>query len=70
MERTQGRTQGIKKAVAVLALMAAMASTGCGQNALLNPTSDQISAGGGSNQVKSLDSGSHDPNPAAHDPNP
>jgi len=70
MERTSGRTQGLKKAVAVLALMAAMASTGCGQNALLNPTSDQISAGGGSNQAKSVTSGSHDPNPAAHDPNP
>jgi hypothetical protein len=36
----------------------------------MNPTSDQISAGGDANQAKSLDSGSHDPNPAAHDPNP
>jgi len=64
MERTSGRTQGLKKAVAVLALMAAMASTGCGQNALLNPTSDQISAGGGSNQAKNLDSGGQGLNPA------
>ena len=64
MERTNGRTQGLKKVVAVLALMAAMASTGCGENALLNPTSDQISAGGDSNQA------THDPNPANHDPNP
>ena len=54
MERTNGRTQGLKKVVAVLALMAAMASTGCGENALLNPTSDQISAGGDSNQAKSV----------------
>jgi len=64
MERTSGRTQGLKKAVAVLALMAAMASTGCGQNALLNPTSDQISAGGESNQAKNLDSGGQGLNPA------
>ena len=42
MERKNGTTQGIKKVVAVLALMAAMASTGCGENALLNPTADQI----------------------------
>jgi hypothetical protein len=64
MERTSGRTQGLKKAVAVLALMAAMASTGCGQNALLNPTSDQISANGDSNQAKNLDSGGQGLNPA------
>lgn len=64
MERTSGRTQGIKNAVAVLALMAAMASTGCGQNALLNPTADQISAGSDSNQAKSLDSGGQGLNPA------
>jgi hypothetical protein len=66
MERTSGRTQGLKKAVAVLALMAAMASTGCGQNALLNPTSDQISASGDSNQAKSVtsDSGGQGLNPA------
>ena len=70
MERTHGTTQGLKKVVAVLALMAAMASTGCGENALLNPTSDQISAGGDSNQAKGIVSGSHDPNPASHDPNP
>ena len=70
MERTNGSIQGLKKVVAMVALMAAMASTGCGQNALMNPTSDQISAGGEANQAKSLDLGSHDPNPAAHDPNP
>lgn len=54
MERTHGTTQGLKKVVAVLALMAAMASTGCGENALLNPTSDQISAGGDANGTKSV----------------
>ena len=71
MERTKGSTQGLKKAAVMLALMAAMASTGCGQNALLNPTADQIAAGGGASLAKStVDSGMHDPNPAMHDPNP
>jgi hypothetical protein len=64
MERTNGSIQGLKKVVAMLALMAAMASTGCGQNALMNPTSDQISAGGDANQAKSLDSGGQGLNPA------
>ena len=71
MERTNGWAQGLKKAAVLLALMAAMASMGCGQNALLNPTADQVlAAGGGANQSKTVDSGTHDPNPAAHDPNP
>lgn len=66
MERTKGTTQGIKKVVAVLALLAAVASTGCGENALLNPTADQISAGGDSNQAKAVttDSGGQGLNPA------
>ena len=54
MERTKGSTQGLKKVVAMLALMAAMASTGCGENALMNPTSEQISAGGDANQAKGV----------------
>lgn len=71
MERTNGNTQGLKKVAVALALMAAMASTGCGQNALLNPTSDQVMSAGNASLAKSTtDSGSHDPNPAAHDPNP
>ena len=65
MERTSGRTQGLKKVVAMLALMAAMASTGCGQNALMNPTSEQISAGGDANQAKSVvDQGGQGLNPS------
>ena len=66
MERTKGSTQGLKKVVAMLALMAAMASTGCGENALMNPTSEQISAGGDANQAKSVttESGGQGLNPA------
>lgn len=71
MERTNGSIQGLKKVAVALALMAAMASTGCGQNALLNPTSDQVTSAGDPNMAKSTTTnGSHDPNPAAHDPNP
>jgi len=72
MERTKGSTQGLKKAAVMLALMAAMASTGCGQNALLNPTAVQFAAGGGGSSLakSTVYSGTHDPNPAAHDPNP
>jgi hypothetical protein len=66
MERTNGSIQGLKKVAVALALMAAMASTGCGQNALLNPTSDQVMSAGGANLAKSTttDSGSQGFNPA------
>ena len=63
MERTSGRTQGLKKVVAMLALMAAMASTGCGQNALMNPTSEMVAAGGDANLAKS-ESGGQGLNPS------
>jgi len=50
MERSKGIQAGMKKAAAVLFLAAALASTGCGQNALLNPTADQVSAAGQTSQ--------------------
>ncbi len=49
MERTKGIQNGAKKLLTALFLAAALASTGCGQNALLNPTADQLS--GGTNQT-------------------
>jgi hypothetical protein len=45
MERTNGIQKAMKTAATVLFLAAAMASTGCGQNALLNPTAAQVAAG-------------------------
>ena len=42
MERTNGIQSGLKKVAMVMCLVAALASTGCGQNALLNPTADQF----------------------------
>jgi len=55
MERSRGMKNGLKAIAAGLVLVAAMASTGCGQNALLNPTQDQVAAGqsGDANQAKS-----------------
>ena len=45
MERTKGVQNGAKALLTAMFLAAALASTGCGQNALLNPTSDQLSGG-------------------------
>ena len=48
MGRSRGLQSGLKKVVSVVFLAAALASTGCGQNALLNPTAEQVEAGVGS----------------------
>jgi hypothetical protein len=53
MERTNGLQNSMKKAAAMLFLAAAMASTGCGQNALLNPTSAQVDGAGQASQQTS-----------------
>jgi hypothetical protein len=72
MERTREIKNGLKVMAMGLFLAAALVSTGCGQNALLNPTADQVASGANANQAKGVvvDSGSHDPNPGSHDPNP
>ena len=46
MKRTSGLRAGTKRAAAVLFLAAALASTGCGQNALVNPVVDQTTVNG------------------------
>jgi hypothetical protein len=66
MERTKGVQNGAKALLTALFLAAALASTGCGQNALLNPTSDQLS--GGTSQT--ANKAASDLNPAASDLNP
>jgi hypothetical protein len=53
MERTNGIQSAVKKAAAVLFLAAAMASTGCGQNALMNPTAAQVAGAGQDSQQTS-----------------
>jgi hypothetical protein len=66
MERTNGIQNAVKKVAAVLFLTAAMASTGCGQNALMNPTAAQVAGAGSS----SYSAAGHDLNPAGHELNP
>ena len=66
MERTNRIQNAVKKAAAVLFLAAAMASTGCGQNALLNPTPAQVAGAGSS----SYNAASTDLHPASTDLNP
>jgi len=66
MERTNGIQSGVKRLLMALCLAAALASTGCGQNALMNPTSDQLS--GGTSQT--ANKAASDLNPAASDLNP
>lgn len=72
MERTRELKNGLKAMAMGLFLAAAVLSTGCGQNALLNPTPGQVASGSDANQAKGVvvDSGSHDPNPGSHELNP
>lgn len=46
MKRSNGLRAGMKRAAAVLFLAAALASTGCGQNALMNPVVDEATVNG------------------------
>ena len=66
MERTNGIQKAMKTAATVLFLAAAMASTGCGQNALLNPTAAQVAGAGSS----TYNASGHEVNPAGHEVNP
>ena len=45
MERSRGTRNGVKVVLTSVFLLAALLSTGCGQNALMNPTTDQLSNG-------------------------
>jgi hypothetical protein len=54
MERSRGLQSGMKKVVAAMFLATALASTGCGQNALLNPTAGEVAGSGDANQATSL----------------
>lgn len=65
MERSKRIQSGLKKAATVLFLAAALASTGCGQNALLNPTPQQVQAAGSG----SFNGAGKDMNPTSADPN-
>jgi hypothetical protein len=65
MERTNGMKKGLRMAAVSFFLFAALLSTGCGQNALMNPIPDNAQ---GSSLV--ANSGSQDPKPGSQDPKP
>jgi len=46
MERTSGMKKGLRMAAVSFFLFAALLSTGCGQNALMNPIPDSNAPGG------------------------
>ena len=62
MERTSGLKKGLKAAAITILLATSMLSTGCGQNALMNPVSATQVSG-------SATTANHDVNPANHDVN-
>ncbi len=46
MERTNGMKMGLRTAAVSFFLFAALLSTGCGENMLLNPVPDSAQSGG------------------------
>ena len=69
MERTNGLKRGLKAAAITILLATSMLSTGCGQNALMNPVG-QTEVGGGNNAKNDLNPAKNDLNPARNDLNP
>ena len=65
MERTSGMKKGLRMAAVSFFLFAALLSTGCGQNALMNPVIDSAQDSG-----TIANPAGHDVNPAGHDVNP
>ena len=59
MERSRGMEEGLRLVAMCVFLMAALLSTGCGENALMNPVSESSQA-----QMASANSAGHDVNPA------
>ena len=65
MERTKDLKSGLKAATLVVFFAAALLSTGCSTNALMNPQPD-LSAQG----TQTVHAGGHDLNPGGHNLNP
>ena len=64
MERSSAVKQGLKVVATSVFLMAALLTTGCGENALMNPVGDQVQDGGTVNAAR------NDANAARNDANP
>jgi hypothetical protein len=69
MERTNGLKRGLKAAAITILLATSMLSTGCGQNALMNPVG-QTEVGSGSSARNDMNPAKNDMNPARNDLNP
>jgi hypothetical protein len=65
MERTNGTKKGLRIAAVGFFLFAALLSTGCGQNALMNPVIDSSQGG-----TLVANSGAQDPKPAGQPSKP
>ncbi|HET9251243.1 MAG TPA: hypothetical protein VFP58_03925 [Candidatus Eisenbacteria bacterium] len=71
MERSSAVKQGLKVVAMSVFLAAALLTTGCGDNALMNPVGDQVQDGGTVNAAKhDMNAAKHDLNAAHHDVNP
>jgi len=64
MERTNGMKKGLRMAAVSFFLLAALLSTGCGQNALMNPVPDSSQGGAIANPA------GNELNPAGNELNP
>ena len=64
MERSSAVKQGLRVVAMSVFLAAALLTTGCGDNALMNPVGDSVQDGGTVNAAK------HDAQPAKHDAQP
>ena len=64
MERTNGMKKGLRMAAVSFFLLAALLSTGCGQNALMNPVIDTSQGGSIANPA------GNELNPAGNELNP
>lgn len=69
MERMNGLKRGLKAAAITILLATSMLSTGCGQNALMNPVG-QTEVGGASAANHDVNAANHDVNAANHDLTP
>ena len=64
MERTSAVKQGLRVVATSVFLVAALLTTGCGENSLMNPVGDQVQDGGSVNAAK------NDVQPAKNDTQP
>jgi len=69
MERTNGLKRGLKAAAITILLATSMLSTGCGQNALMNPVGQTEVGGSATAANHDVNSANHDVNAANHDVN-